>query len=474
MREELDAVVIGAGPNGLAAAITLARAGRSVSVLEAADQPGGGCRTAELTQPGFVHDVCSAVHALAAASPFFTDLPLHRLGVRFVHPEIALAHPLDGGRAAFLFRSFDETCDSLGPDGESYRKLIGPLLKAAPDLVPQLLGPLAIPGHPVVMARFGLLGFRSARGLSQGHFETEEARALIAGCAAHSMLPLESSPTGAVSLVLTVLAHYAGWPVIEGGSQRLTDAMVDYFEELGGDIRLQSPVRKWSDIPRAGAVLFDLTPRQVVAIAGEEFPAGYRQSLERYRYGPGVFKIDWALAEPVPWTVAAARRAGTVHVGGGLDEMSEAERAAFEGRVHERPFVLVGQQSIVDPSRAPEGKQTLWGYCHVPHGSDVDMTGHIEAQIERFAPGFRDVILDRHVMPPSGMERHNENYVGGDINGGRQDLRQLFTRPTPRIDPYSTPNDKIFFCSSSTPPGGGVHGMSGYHAAKSVLRRTLL
>ncbi|HET7483172.1 MAG TPA: NAD(P)/FAD-dependent oxidoreductase [Actinomycetota bacterium] len=470
MSSKPDAVVVGAGPNGLAAAITLARAGQRVVVLEAGATPGGGCRTAELTEPGFLHDVCSAIHPLAAASPFFRSVPLERFGVRFLHPEIALAHPLDGGRAAVLKRSLEETAVGLGTDERAYRKLMTPFVRAGQGLIDQLLGPLRFPRHPIAMARFGLQGFRSAAGLCKSHFETDAACALVAGSAAHSMLPLDSSPTGAVSLMLNLLAHHVGWPVIEGGSQRLVDALVAYLGELGGTVEIDTRVRSWNDLPAARAVLFDLTPRQVVAIAGDRFPARYRRRLERYRYGPGVFKVDWALSEPVPWAAEAGRRAGTLHVGGGLDEIVAAERDAWSGRVPESPFVLIGQQSLLDPSRAPEGRHTLWAYCHVPHGSDVDMTERIESQIERFAPGFRDVVLARHTMSPAQMTGYNANYIGGDINGGTQDLRQLFTRPVARLDPYSTPDEGIFFCSSSAPPGGGVHGMAGYFAAKSALR----
>ena len=467
--ESFDAVVVGAGPNGLAAAIEIARAGRSVVVLEAADTPGGGCRSAELTLPGFVHDVCSAIHPLAVASPFFRSLPLERLGARVLHPKIPLAQPLDGGRAAILRRSVEETAQAFGSDASAYRKLMGPLVRNAEGLVVDLLGPFGIPRHPFAMARFGLNGLRSARSLFSARFDGEEPRALLGGAAAHAMLPLDRSPTAAVGLLLCLLAHAVGWPVIEGGSQKLSDALVAYLRELGGEVRTSEPVGSLKEVPSARAVLFDLSPRQVVALAAEELPPRYRSRLSRYRHGPGVFKIDWALDGPVPWTNEECRSAGTVHVGGTLEEMSVSERAPWDGREPEKPYVLVAQQSPCDPSRAPAGQQTLWAYCHVPAGSTVDMTERIESQIERFAPGFRDRIIGRHTFSPAQMESYNANYVGGDITGGVQDLRQTFTRPVARINPYTTPNERLFICSSSTPPGGGVHGMCGLYAAKAAL-----
>jgi phytoene dehydrogenase-like protein len=468
-----DAVVVGAGPNGLAAAIQIARAGRSVLVLEASESPGGGCRSAGLTLPGFVHDVCSAIHPLAVASPFFRSMPLERLGVEIIHPEIPLAQPLDGGRAAILHRSVDQTAAGLGRDGRSYRRLMGPLVRNADRLVRELLGPLRFPRHPLALARFGLQGLLPATRLLEARFDGEEAKALIGGAAAHAMLPLDRSPTGAVGLLLTLLAHAVGWPVIGGGSQKLTDALVSYLGELGGEIRTGEKVISMKQVAGARAVLFDTSPRQVVAVARDELPARYRSRLERYRHGPGVFKVDWALDGPVPWAHPDCAKAGTVHVGGTLDEMARSERAPWEGHEPDRPYVLVGQQGACDPSRAPEGKQALWAYSHVPEGSGVDMTGRIEAQIERFAPGFRDRIIARHTFSPAQMESYNANYIGGDITGGVQDLRQTFTRPVARLNPYTTPNDRIFICSASTPPGGGVHGMCGFHAAAAALRGPL-
>ena len=466
-----DAVVVGGGPNGLAAAIELAGAEWSVLLLEAEETIGGGCRTAELTLPEFRHDLCSAFHPLGVASPFLRSLPLADLGVEWVHPGVPLAHPLDDGRVAVLHRSLEETAAALGEDGKAYRKLLGPAVSAGDDLVRELLGPLRIPRHPVAMARFGLTGLRSMAALARGRFEDQPARALLAGLGAHSFLPLEQVPTAAFGLALGLLGHLAGWPVPKGGSQRIADAMAAHLRGLGGEIQTGMRVRSFAELPSAKAYLFDVTPRQLARIAWDRLPSGYRSRLERYRYGPGVFKMDWALDGPIPWKAEACLAAGTVHLGGTLDEIAAGEAAVWRGKHPDRPFVLVGQQSLFDPTRAPEGKHTVWGYCHVPNGSTVDMTGQIEGQLERFAPGFRDLVLARSVMPPAEVERHNENCVGGDINGGVQDLRQLFARPTARWSPYTTPADGIYLCSSSTPPGGGVHGMCGYHAARAVLRR---
>ncbi|HEX4609454.1 MAG TPA: NAD(P)/FAD-dependent oxidoreductase, partial [Urbifossiella sp.] len=415
MRER-DAVVVGSGPNGLAAAIVLARAGLSVLVMEGADTPGGGVRSAALTLPGFTHDVCSAVYPMAAASPFLRTLPLDRFGLEWVHPPVPLAHPLDGGTAAVLDRSVEATAARLGTDAAAYRRLVGPLARAADGLFADLLGPpFTIPRHPFSALRFGLPGLRSGRGFAEAYFRTREARALWAGIAAHAVIPLESRPGAAIALMLALAGHAHGWPVVRGGAQRLTNALVGYFRSLGGEIETGRWVTSLADLPPAKAVLFDTTPRQLVAIAGDELPAGYVKRLGTFRHGPGVFKVDWALSGPVPWAAPECRGAGTVHLGGTLDEIAAAERAPFAGAHPDRPFVLFVQPGVADPSRAPAGKQVGWGYCHVPHGSTEDMLDRIEAQIERFAPGFRDVVIGRHVTNTAAMEAYNPNYVGGDI-----------------------------------------------------------
>ena len=463
-----DAVVVGSGPNGLAAAITLARAGRSVVVLEAADTIGGGVRTAELTLPGFHHDVCSAIQTLVDASPCFAELPLAEHGLELIYPAAPLAHPLDDGTAVMLERSVEETAAGLGADAKGYRKLMGGLVDRSDRLEPFLLGHSPIPRRPLVAARFGLLGVRSAVGLAK-RFHGERARALFAGLAAHSIQDLYRPPTASFGLALGLFAHLHGWPIARGGSQRVADALASYLGSLDGKIETGRRVDSVDDLPTARLVMLDVTPRQVLRLAGHRLPARYARALRRYRYGPGVFKVDWALDGPVPWAAAECLRAGTVHLGGTLEEIAASERAVWRGEAPDRPFVLVAQQSLFDPTRAPEGKHTLWAYCHVPNGSSVDMSDRIEAQIERFAPGFRERILERHVMGPPEMERYNENYVGGDIAGGVQDLRQLYTRPAIRLNPYSTPVDRLYICSSATPPGGGVHGLCGYYAARSAL-----
>ena len=464
-----DAVVVGAGPNGLAAAIALAEAGRNVTLIEGAETVGGGARSEELTLPGFVHDTCSTVHSLALLSPFLRGLALTEHGLELVHPEAPLAHPLDGGSAVILERSVQETAASLGSDARAYRRLFEPLVRNADSLVGELLGPLRPPRHPLLLGRFGLSGLRSAVGLARSRFEGERARALLAGSCAHSMLSLSTPASAAFGIVLAVGAHAVGWPVAAGGSQRLADALAAHLRSLGGRIETGRVIESLSELPAAGPTLLDVTPRQLVRIAGTSLPQPYKRRLARYRYGPGVFKLDWALDAPIPWAAPEVARAGTVHLGGTLEEIAASEDAVGGGEHAERPFVLLVQASLFDPSRAPAGKHTAWAYCHVPSGSNRDMTAAVEAQVERFAPGFADRILERSVMGPAEVERRNPNYVGGDINGGVQDLRQLFTRPVARAVPYSTPVPGLFICSSSTPPGGGVHGMCGYWAARSAL-----
>jgi phytoene dehydrogenase-like protein len=463
-----DAVVIGSGPNGLAAAIVIAQTGRSVLVYEAEETIGGGTRSAELTLPGFTHDICSAVHPLAASSPFFSALPLGAHGLEWIDPPAPLAHPLDDGAAVMLERSPDETAQGLGEYGEAWRALVSPYLGEWEGLKRDLLGPLRLPQHPLLMARFGLSAFRSARGLAESVFRGERARALFAGLAAHSMLPLEQLTTSAIGLALGVAAHAGGWPIPRGGSQWIADALASYLRSLGAEIVSGRRVESLDELPPARMVLCDLTPRGLLRIAGNRLPASYRRKLERYRYGVAAFKVDYALDGPVPWKAAECLRSATVHLGGAFDEVAEAERAPWQGKHAEKPFVLLAQPSLFDPTRAPAGKHTVWAYCHVPNGSDFDMTGRIESQIERFAPGFKDRVIARSVRPPSLMERHNANLVGGDINGGAQDLRQLFWRPTRRL--YATPVAGLYLCSSSTPPGGGVHGMCGYFAARAALK----
>ncbi len=468
-----DAIVVGSGPNGLAAAIELARSGRSVVVLEAAETIGGGCRSAELTEPGFVHDVCSAIHPLALGSPFLAGLPLRRHGLELVHPPAPLAHPFDDGTAVVLERSVEATADGLSEDGPAYRALLEPLVRDAGPLLEGLLSSLRAPRHPIAVARFARTGLRSARGLAEGRFRGREARALLAGSAAHSTLPLEAPPTAAIGLLLTLLGHAVGWPMARGGSQRIADAMSAHLSSLGGEVRTSRPVGSLDELPSARAVLLDVTPRQLDAIAGDRLSRPYRRALRRYRYGPGVCKVDWALDAPIPWSAPACERAATIHVGGELDEIAASERAVNGGEVPGRPFVLLAQQTPFDPTRAPAGAHTAWAYCHVPNHSGADMSERIEAQVERFAPGFRKVIRARNVIRAPELARYNPNYVGGDISGGLQDMRQALARPVPRLVPYATSARGIYICSSSTPPGGGVHGMCGYLAARAALRRDL-
>ncbi|HUG52925.1 MAG TPA: NAD(P)/FAD-dependent oxidoreductase [Vicinamibacteria bacterium] len=467
-----DAIVIGAGPNGLAAALTLAEAGRSVLVLEGAPTPGGGARTAELTLPGFRHDVCSAVHPLAVGSPFFRRLALDpRTEVEWIHSPVVAAHPLDDGTAVALHRSVEETALGLGADGQAWRRLFGPLAADWEALAGDLLGPLLrVPRRPLKMARFAAPALLSARRLAHVFFRRPRARALFAGLSAHSILPLEKPLTASFGLVLGMTGHALGWPLPRGGSQTIADALVGRLEARGGRVVTKARVERLAELPPSRVVLADVTPRQLVALAGDSLRGRYRRRLEQYRYGPGVFKLDLALEGPVPWRAEECHRAATVHLGGTLEEIAASESAAWEGRVAERPFVLVAQQSLFDATRAPEGRHTLWAYCHVPHGSTADMTEAILRQVERFAPGFRDRILHVSARGPAAMEAYDPNYVGGDINGGAQGFDQLFGRPSWRLDPYSTPVPGLYLCSSSTPPGGGVHGMCGFHAARSVLR----
>ena len=469
-RAPLDAIVVGSGPNGLAAAIALARAGHSVRVYEAQSTVGGGARSAELTRPGFVHDRASTVHALALLSPFLRSLPLAQFGLQFAHPEAPYAHPLEDGTAVVVERSIDATAHILGSrDGRAYAKLVTPFVEQWETLMEALLGPFSV-RHPIVMSKFGRHAIRSAEGLAKGLFETERARAMFAGVGAHSMVPLDKLATSGYALGLIIAAHAVGWPVSRGGAQQLANALVAYLESLGGEVVADTPVETLAALPPSRVVLLDVTPRQLVRIGGDRLSRFYRWRLTRYRYGPGVFKMDWALNAPVPWAAPECRRAGTLHLGGSLAELAASERASWEGRDCDRPYVLVTQPTLFDPTRAPPGKHTLWAYCHVPHGSTVDMRERIERQIERYAPGFRDCIEEAHVTPPADLERGNANLVGGDIAGGAADITQIYSRPIASFNPYRTSIDNVFLCSSSTPPGVGVHGMSGYHAARAAMK----
>lgn len=469
--EEFDAVIVGSGPNGLAAAVALAREGASVVVLEASDSIGGGTRTAELTRPGFLHDVCSGAHPMGILSPFFRELPLEQHGLDWLLPPASVAHPLDGAPAAVLWRSLDRTCNGLGRDGRIYRRLHAPFLKNPHGLLRDAMGPLGIPRHPVLLARLGGLGLWPVTWLANAAFRGAAAKALLAGCAAHSILPLSHFMTSAFGLMFTITGHAAGWPVARGGSIRIAQALASHLEELGGTVRTGVRVQSLADLPAARVFLFDTDPLQLARICLPVLPNRYLRCIREFRFGPGVFKLDWALDGPIPWTDPSCLEASTVHVGGTMAEITASEAAMWRGEHAERPFILVVQQSLFDPSRAPEGKHTGYAYCHVPQASRFDMTERIEAQIERFAPGFRDRILARHASNAADFEQENANYVGGAITGGVTDLRQMFTRPVARLDPYSTPNPRIFLCSASTPPGGGVHGMCGYHAAQSALRQ---
>ena len=467
---ERDAIVVGSGPNGLAAAIAIARAGRSVTLFEADSSVGGGLRSAELTLPGFVHDVCSAIHPMAVASPFFRSLPLAAHGLEWIEPPVMLAHPFDDGGCAVIYRSIDRTAVRLGRDAAAYRSLVGAVVDMWSRIEHSVLGPFAWPRHPFALAKFGLHAIRSAEAVARV-FQEPQTRALFAGICAHGMLPLDRAPTGGIGLVLNVMAHVAGWVLPRGGAQSLADALAGHLTSLGGEIVTGYRVTSLDQLPQAKAILCDLSPRPFLRIAGHHLPSWYRGKLERYRYGMGAYKVDWALAAPIPWRAADCADAGTVHLGGTFEELARSERDSWERRISDRPFVLLTQPTLFDPSRAPDGRHTAWAYCHVPHGSGVDMLDRVEGQVERFAPGFRERILSRSIRRPADIERHNENLVGGDIGAGASDLAQLFTRPTWRT--YSTPIRGVYLCSASTPPGVGVHGMCGYFAATRALKEVL-
>lgn len=465
-----DAVVIGSGPNGLSAAITLQREGLKVLLLEAKDAIGGGMRTAELTLPGFFHDVCSAVHPMAAASPFFRTLPLHEFGLQYLHPEILAAHPFDDGTAAALYRSIADTAAEFGEDGKAYLRLFSPLTENWLSIEEHILGPmLRWPTAPIELTAFGLKSLQSGKQIAS-LFQTERLRGLWSGIVAHSMIPLESLTSSAIGLVLTIAGHRNGWPIPKGGSQSIANALAAYFCSLGGTIQTDTMITALRDLPEAKAVLFDTSPKQLMQICGDRLSSFYQWQLGRHQYGMGVFKVDWALSEPVPFIAEQARKAGTVHLGGSFEEIAASERTVWQGSCPDKPFVLFAQQSVLDNTRAPEGKHTGWAYCHVPNGSTIDMTEAITTQVERFAPGFRDTILATHIFDTGAMEAYNPNYIGGNISGGVINIVQLFNRPAWRFSPYRTAAQGIYLCSASTPPGGGVHGMSGFHAARRVLK----
>ncbi|WP_214071712.1 NAD(P)/FAD-dependent oxidoreductase [Mucilaginibacter sp. dw_454] len=468
-KRDYDAIIVGSGPNGLAAAILMRQQGLSVLLIEGKDVIGGGLTSAELTLPGFIHDVCSAIHPMALASPFFKTLPLADHGLKWLQPDLAAAHPFDNGNAAILDHSIENTVQHLGVDKDTYIDLMNSVTKAWPLIDQDALGPLSYPKHPIAMAGFGLKALTSATSFVN-RFKTQEARGFFGGMAAHSIQPLNNLSTTAIGLVLMATGHMQGWPIPKGGSASIAGALAGYFKLIGGEVQTGTYVKSLDQLPSAHTVLFDVTPKQLLQIAGHQFSSIYKWQLERYQYGMGVFKVDWALDGPIPFTNADCRRAGTLHLGNTFEEIAAGELSTSQGKQSDRPFVLLAQQSLFDNTRAPEGKQTAWAYCHVPNGSKQDMTSIIENQIERFAPGFKDLILAKHTMNTEQMQAHNHNYIGGDINGGMMNLGQLFTRPALRWSPYKTSAKGLYICSSSTPPGGGVHGMCGYNAAKRALK----
>jgi phytoene dehydrogenase-like protein len=469
-KNSYDAIVVGAGPNGLAAAIRLQQKGLQVLLVEGKETIGGGMRTEEVTLPGFNHDICSAIHPLAIASPFFETLPLQKFGLEYIHPEILAAHPFDDGTAAALFNNLSQTASALEGDEDEYLSLMQPLSNNWSTLLPDFLGPLKIPKAPISLARFGLKALQSAEGLGNKTFRTKKAKGLWAGMAAHGMLPLDKFTTAAIAMVLLGSGHQKGWPVVKGGSQGIANALASYFTSLGGEIKTDFYVTDLNQLPQSKSVLLDVTPRQLLQLAGDQLSSLYKWQLRRYRYGMGVFKMDWALNGAIPFIAEEARKAGTVHLGSTIEEISLGERETWQGKHTAKPYVLVAQQSLFDSSRAPNGKHTAWAYCHVPHGSKLDMSDVIESQIERYAPGFKKTILAKTSLNTAQLQQYNPNNIGGDINGGVLDIGQLFTRPVLRLSPYRTSAKGVYLCSSSTPPGGGVHGMCGYYAAERAFK----
>lgn len=467
--EKYDAIIVGSGPNGLAAAITLQQQGLSTLIVEGAAKVGGGLRTEELTLPGFKHDVCSAIHPMAMASPFFRSLPLADFGLRFVHPTYAASHPLDNGDAALLKKDIRSTAHSLGKDERTYLRIIESLVENYSNIINDTLGPLRFPKHPLNLAMFGIKAFPPASWLAK-LFKEEKTKALWAGMAGHGIQPLSNWTTSAFGLMLLSVGHKYGWPIPVGGSQSIANALIDYYKSIGGEVQTDCWVKDRNDLPAHKLLFLDITPKQILSIKGLNLKSSYAHQLKKYKQGMGIFKVDWALSEPVPFKNTDSRKAGTVHIGGTFGEIANYEETAQQGKFSDKPFVLFAQQSLVDKRRAPEGKHTGWAYCHVPNGTDVDYTEAIESQMERFAPGFKDIILAKHSFSASQMESYNPNYVGGDINGGIMDIRQLYTRPTFSLTPYRTSNPTVYICSSSTPPGGGVHGMCGYQSAKVALK----
>ncbi len=469
-KSNYDAVIIGSGPNGVAAGIVLAQKGMSVVILEAQPTAGGGCRSGALTLPGYVHDICSSIHPLGIGSPFFRTLPLGKHGLKWVQPLAPFAQPFDGGRAVVVERDVIDTAHSLGPDGPAYIRLMSSLRPNWNQVCDALLNPTKLLFHPFAMSKFGLRALKSAEAFANSTFRTPLGKGLLAGIAAHSGLPLDTPTSAAIALTLGISAHAVGWPMPAGGAQKLMYALFSFFYELGGEVVTSARVNSLKELPTSKLVLCDITPRQMLEIAGDELPDAYKRRLKQYKYGTATFKMDFAMDGPIPWQAKEISRAGTVHIGNTLEEISASEKAIARGSTTDKPYVLLAQHTLFDPSRAPEGKHTVWAYCHVPNGSAVDMSGAIENQIERFAPGFKNLILARSITSPKQLQEHNANYIGGDINGGSLLPAQLFMRPTARLIPYATPVKGLYFCSSSTPPGPGVHGMCGYYAAQIALR----